>query len=61
MPTARVCRRHGLSPASLYKFKAKYSGTNVSDTRRLKLLEDENAEPKRLLADLPPETSLSLM
>ena len=51
MPTAEVCRRHGLSPASFYKFKAKYEGTNVSDTHRLKSLEDENSKLKRLLAD----------
>ena len=43
MPTADVCRRHGLSPASFYKFKAKYGGMNVSDAHRLKSLEDENA------------------
>ena len=51
MPTAEVCRRHGLSPASFYRFKAKYGGMNVSDTHRLKSLEDENAKLKRLLAD----------
>ena len=51
MPTAEVCRRYGLSPASFYKFKAKYGGMNVSDTHRLKSLEDENAKLKRLLAD----------
>jgi putative transposase len=51
MPTAEVSLRHGLSPASLYKFKAKYGGMNVSDTHHLKLPEDENAELKRLLAD----------
>ena len=51
MPTAEVCRRHGLSPASFYKFKAKYGGMSVSDTHRLKSLEDENAKLKRLLAD----------
>ena len=51
MPTAEVCRRHGLSPASFYKFKAKYGGMNVSDNHRLKSLEDENAKLKRLLAD----------
>ena len=51
LPTAEVCRRHGLSPASFYKFKAKYGGMNVSDTHRLKSLEDENAKLKRLLAD----------
>ena len=50
MPTAEVCRRHGLSPASFYKFKAKYGGMNVSDTHRLKSLEDENSKLKRLLA-----------
>jgi putative transposase len=51
MPTAEACRRHGLSPASFYKLKAKYGGMNVSDTHRLKSLEDENAKLKRLLAD----------
>ena len=52
MPTAEVCRRHGLSLASFYKFKAKYGGMNVSDTHRLKSLEDENAKLKKLVADL---------
>ena len=51
MPPAEVRRRHGLSPASFYKFKAKYGGMNVSDTRHLKSLEHENAQLKRLLAD----------
>ena len=51
MPTAEVCRRHGLSPTSFYKFKAKYGGMNVSDTHRLNSLEDENSKLKRLLAD----------
>ena len=51
MPTAEVCRRHGLSPASFYKFKAKYEGLNVSNTHRLKSLEDENSKLKLLLAD----------
>ncbi len=51
MPTAEVCRRHGLSPTSFYKFKAKYGGMNVSDTHRLNSLEDENLKLKRLLAD----------
>jgi putative transposase len=46
-----MCRRHGLSPASFYKFKAKYGRMNVSDTHRLKSQEDENAKLKRLLAD----------
>jgi putative transposase len=49
--TADVCRRHGISSATFYKWKAKYGGLDVSDARRLKALEDENAKLKRLLAD----------
>ena len=51
MPTAEVCRRHGLSPATFYKLKAKYGGMEVSEAARLKALADENAKLKRLLAD----------
>ena len=51
MPTAEVCRRHGLSPATFYKYKSKYGGMGLSDVNRLKMLEDENAKLKRLLAD----------
>ena len=51
MPTVEVCRRHGLSPATFYNFKAKFGGMNVSEAARLKALEDENAKVKRLLAD----------
>lgn len=51
MATAEVCRRHGLSPATLYKLKARYGGMDVSDAQRLKALEDENGKLKRLLAD----------
>ena len=51
MPTAEVGRRHGLSPATFYKLKAKYGGMEVSEAARLKALEDENAKLKRLLAD----------
>lgn len=51
MATAKVCRKHGLSPASFYKLKAKYGGMELSDAKRLKQLEDENAKLKRLLAD----------
>ena len=50
-PTADVCRRHGISPATFYKWKAKYGGLDVSEARRLKALEDENAKLKRLLAE----------
>ena len=51
MPTAEVCRRHGLSPATFYKYKSKYGGMGLSDVKRLKMLENENAKLKRLLAD----------
>lgn len=49
--TADVCRRHGISPATFYAWKAKYGGLDVSEARRLKALEDENAKLKKLLAD----------
>ncbi len=49
--TADVGRKHGISSATLYKFKAKYGGMDVSDARRLKALEDENARLKKLLAE----------
>ena len=52
MSTVEMCRRHGLSPASFYKFKAKYGGMNVSGTHRLKSLEDKNAKLKRLLSNM---------
>lgn len=51
IPTAEVCRRHGLSSASFYKFKSKNSGMNISETHRPKSDEDENGKLKRLLAD----------
>lgn len=51
MATAEVCRRHGLSPATFYKLKAKYGGMDVSDAQKLRALEDENGKLKRLLAD----------
>jgi putative transposase len=51
MPTAEVCRRHGLSPTTFYKLKAKYGGMDVSDAHRLKSLENENAKLKHLVAE----------
>ncbi|KZL17877.1 Transposase [Pseudovibrio axinellae] len=51
VPTAEVCRRHGISTASFYKYKAKYGGMDVSDARKLKALEDENSKLKKLLAE----------
>ena len=58
MPTAEVCRKHGISSASFYKYKAKFGGMNVSDARRLKALEDENARLKKLLADQMLDNSI---
>ena len=49
--TAEVCRRHGVSSATFYKWKAKFGGMDVSEARRLKALEDENTKLKRMLAD----------
>jgi putative transposase len=49
--TADVCRKHGISGATFYKWKAKFGGMDVSDARRLKALEDENAKLKKLLAE----------
>jgi putative transposase len=49
--TADVCRRHGISEATFYAWKAKFGGLDVSEARRLKALEDENAKLKKLLAD----------
>jgi putative transposase len=51
IPTSEVCRKHGISSASFYKYKAKYGGMDVSDARKLKALEDENAKLKKLLAE----------
>jgi putative transposase len=49
--TAEVCRRHGISSAAFYKWKAKFGGMDVSDAKRLRALEDENAKLKKLLAE----------
>jgi putative transposase len=49
--TADVCRKQGVSGATFYKWKAKYGGLDVSDAKRLKTLEDENAKLKKLLAE----------
>ena len=51
LPVADLCRKHGVSDASIYKWKARYGGMDVSEARRLKTLEEENARLKRLLAD----------
>lgn len=49
--TADLCRRHGISQNTFYRWKSKYGGLEISEARRLKSLEDENARLKRLLAD----------
>ena len=48
---ADICRKHGISDATFYKYKSKYGGMEVSDAKRLKALEDENAKLKKLLAE----------
>ena len=51
LPVAELCREHGISSATFYKWKAKYGGLDVSDAKRLKSLGDENAKLKKLLAE----------
>jgi putative transposase len=51
LPVKELCRKHGFSEASYYKWKAKFGGMEVSDAKRLKALEEENSKLKRLLAD----------
>ena len=48
---ADLCRKHGMSEGTFYAWKAKYSGMTVSEAKRLKALEDENAKLKKLLAE----------
>lgn len=48
---ADICRKHGISSPTFYKWKAKYGGLDVSEARRLKALEEENTKLKRMLAD----------
>ena len=51
MSAVELCRKHGISDATFYKWRSKYGGMEVSDAKRLKSLEDENSKLKRLLAD----------
>jgi len=51
MSTADVCRKHGISSATFYAWKAKFGGMDVSEAKRLRSLQEENAKLKRLLAD----------
>ena len=51
IPVAELCRKHGVSDASIYKWKSRFGGMEVSEAKRLRALEDENAKLKRMLAD----------
>ena len=51
IPIKDMCRKHGFSDASFYKWRAKYGGLEVSDAKRLKTLEAENSKLKKMLAD----------
>jgi len=51
MPVADLCRKHGFSDASFYKWRAKFGGMDVSEARRLRDLESENGKLKKLLAE----------
>ena len=51
MPVAELCRKHGFSDASFYKWRAKFGGMDVSEARRLRDLEGENSKLKKLLAE----------
>jgi len=52
LKTAEICRKHGISDATFYKWKAKYAGLEISDLRKMKALEEENSKLKRIVADL---------
>ncbi len=51
LSASELCRKYGVSDATFYKWRSKYGGIEVSEARRLKALEEENAKLKRLLAD----------
>lgn len=51
MPIKEICRKHGVSDGTIYGWKAKLGGMNVSDAHRLKALEEENRKLKRIVAD----------
>ncbi len=52
VPTKELCRKHGISEASFYKYKSKYGGMELSDAKKLRALEDENNRLKKMVADL---------
>jgi putative transposase len=59
MAVKELCRKHGFSEASYYLWRGKFGGMDVSDARRLKVLEAENAKLKKLLAEAMLENEVS--
>lgn len=57
-PAVAVCRQHGISEQTFYRWKSKYGGMEVSEAKRLKALEDENSRLKKLLADAMLDNAL---
>jgi len=57
MKVAEICRKHGISDATYYKWKSKYGGLEASDLKRIKELESENSRLKRMYADLALENT----
>ena len=55
MPVTQLCRKHGFSDASFYKWRTKFGGMDVGDARRLRELEGENGKLKKLLAEARPD------
>ena len=51
VPTKDLCRKHGVSPATFYTWKARFGGMEISDVARMRALEDENRRLKRIVAD----------
>lgn len=58
VPVAELCREHGMSSASFYKWRAKYGGMDASMISQMKSLEDENRRLKRMFADLSMQADL---
>jgi putative transposase len=58
IPVGELCRKHGMSDASFYKWREKYGGLEVSEVRRMKQLEEENRRLKAIVADLMLDNQL---